>query len=309
MQFNAAACIKEIGRGKEGARGLSEQQACELYSAMLSGQVTPAQLGAALIALRVKGESHDELMGFMQALHQFSYTVSALAADVLFRLSEQSKLSKKPVVVIPSYNGARRRPNYTPLLAGLIAQKGFPVLVHGLDHDPTGRIASAEIFSKMQWPMQAPPQFLSIDAIAPELKALLDIRVELGVRNVTHTLVKCFAPASLGSAFLVTGYTHPEFLDLQTKLFMASKQNALVVRASEGEPVMAPNKLARMDSVIEGKLTCEAVPEKLVTTMPEPRPDISALASAEQTRYLLENLAEVPQPILTQAALVAKLAQ
>ena len=66
--FSCAPFIKEIGRGKDGARGLPLDQAKTLFSAILRGEVSDFELGAVLIALRVKGESHDELIGFLQAI-------------------------------------------------------------------------------------------------------------------------------------------------------------------------------------------------------------------------------------------------
>ncbi len=53
----------------------------------------------------------------------------------------------KPMpIVIPSYNGARKQANLTPLLAMLLHKLGFPVVVHGVSHDPT-RVLTETIFS------------------------------------------------------------------------------------------------------------------------------------------------------------------
>ncbi len=44
----------------------------------------------------------------------------------------------KPMpIVIPSYNGARKQANLAPLLAMLLHKLGFPVVVHGVSHNPT----------------------------------------------------------------------------------------------------------------------------------------------------------------------------
>lgn len=52
----------------------------------------------------------------------------------------------KPMpIVIPSYNGARKQANLTPLLAMLLHKLGFPVVVHGVSHDPT-RVLTETIF-------------------------------------------------------------------------------------------------------------------------------------------------------------------
>ncbi len=51
-------------------------------------------------------------------------------------------------IVIPSYNGARKQANLTPLLAILLHKLGFPVVVHGVSEDPT-RVLTETIFELM----------------------------------------------------------------------------------------------------------------------------------------------------------------
>ena len=54
--FLAAPFIKEIGRGKKGARGMARADAQQLYAAMLDGRVSDLETGAIVLALRFKGE-------------------------------------------------------------------------------------------------------------------------------------------------------------------------------------------------------------------------------------------------------------
>jgi len=61
------AIIKEIGRGKNAARDLNRDDARALFSALLAGEIPDLQLGAVLMALRIKGESMEELAGFLDA--------------------------------------------------------------------------------------------------------------------------------------------------------------------------------------------------------------------------------------------------
>ena len=92
--------IKEIGRGAQGARDLSQEDARQLYAAMLDGGVPDLELGALILGLRVKGESLDEMLGFLAATdertHQF----------------EMPHGRGRPVV-LPTYNGARKEANLT----------------------------------------------------------------------------------------------------------------------------------------------------------------------------------------------------
>lgn len=62
--------IKEVGRGKNHARDLDREQSYALYRDMLAGKVADLQLGALLIALRIKGEAEEEMLGFYQAMEE-----------------------------------------------------------------------------------------------------------------------------------------------------------------------------------------------------------------------------------------------
>ena len=61
--------IREIGRGKDGARSLGQEQAYDLMSQVLDRSVSDLEIGAFAMAMRIKGESVPELAGFLQAAH------------------------------------------------------------------------------------------------------------------------------------------------------------------------------------------------------------------------------------------------
>src|SRR5262245_66303958 len=103
--MSIAPYIREIGRGKEGARSLTREQATDLMTQILNGKVNDLQLGGFALAMRIKGESADELAGFLDATNPLGMTLPAPG---------------RPVVLLPSYNGARKLPNLTPLLAALL---------------------------------------------------------------------------------------------------------------------------------------------------------------------------------------------
>ena len=94
--------IKEIGRGKDGARSLDRAQAADLFGQVIDGQVSDLEIGAFCLAMRIKGETAQEMAGFLDATHA--------------RLQRVPD-SGHPTVVLPSYNGARKLPVLTPLLA------------------------------------------------------------------------------------------------------------------------------------------------------------------------------------------------
>jgi anthranilate phosphoribosyltransferase len=233
-----AQYIKEIGRGHEGARSLGIDAAADLMGQVLDGQVTDLEVGAFALAMRIKGETVDELQGFAQATQA---RCLALHSD-------------RPVIVIPSYNGARRLPNLTPLLALRLAQEGARVLVHGPRHDPA-RVTSADIFQALALPpaedaatvherwQRREPAFVATDTLSPALQRLLDVRWVVGLRNSGHTVAKLLQPVVDAPALRLASHTHPEFGTLMADLAQRSAADLMLLRGTEGEPVADPRRL------------------------------------------------------------------
>jgi anthranilate phosphoribosyltransferase len=301
--FPAARFIKEIGRGKKGARSMSRDDACQLYAAMLEGRVSDLEMGAIVLAMRIKGESVEEIAGFLDA------------AETSF-----NKLSVPPgehaPVVIPSYNGSRRMPNLTPLLAMLLAREGVPVLIHGVTADP-GRTTTAEILQKVgvafaHSPLQAAtafsqhqPAFMPIDALAPRMAHLLALRRILGVRNSTHTLVKIIQPFE-GPALRLTSYTHPEYLEMLSAYFTTAANPArgdvFLMRGTEGETVANAMRAHQIEWFHENTRTT-LVRRQAPVDEPPPLPSESdAATTAKWIQNALQNDGLVPPSIVEQAA-------
>ena len=70
--------IKDIGRGKDGARAIDRAAAADLMGQVLDGQVSDLELGAFCLAMRIKGETPEEMAGFIAA----TAFVPANAADI-----------------------------------------------------------------------------------------------------------------------------------------------------------------------------------------------------------------------------------
>ena len=109
--------IKIIGRGARGAKGLERAQAADLLGQVLDGQASDLEVGAFCVAMRIKGETVEEMCGFLDAVQARIARFPACADG-------------RPLIVLPSYNGARKLPVLTPLLALLLARAGQSVLLH-----------------------------------------------------------------------------------------------------------------------------------------------------------------------------------
>ncbi len=301
--FHAAPFIREIGRGKKGARDLSRDDARALYTAMLEGRVSELEMGAVLIGMRIKGESVNEIGGFLDA------------AETSFEaLQVPESASEFAPVVIPSYNGSRQMPNLTPLLACLLAREGVPVLIHGVRHDP-GRVTTAEILAEMDIAAVADakslsgafgqhyPAFIPIKILAPRLHYLLELRRVLGLRNSTHTLVKIIQPF-LQPALRLVSYTHPEYLTLLTEYFStvapAARGDVFLMRGTEGETVANAKRAQAVIWFHDNKPTVLIEKQHPVDEFP-PLPAASdATTTARWISQALDGKQAVPEPIAEQ---------
>lgn len=228
--------LRVIGRGARGSRDLDPAQSFALMRAMLRGEIADLQLGAVLLALRMKGESVDEMLGFMQAVEE---TMPRLRVA-------------RPVVSLASVNGARRLANQVPLMCLELQQRGIPVLVVGDEH-ADGRLHTAALWSALgmaraRGPREAEdilntaaPVYLDLHELLPGLARLTACRTRLGVRNVGHFLVKMLRPPSSPS-LLLCGYTHGEYGPLMQHVLEARGASAVLMHGCEGEAVPHPSR-------------------------------------------------------------------
>lgn len=256
-----ARYIKEIGRGKAGARALAMADAEALFGAIFDGAVPDLELGAVLLGYRVKGETADEMAGMLAAAHARIEHLSAPTA------------SAAPVVV-PSYNGARNLPNLTPLLALLLAREGVPVLLHGVAHHADhgnleigpDRVTTAEVWQALGRPVagtladaraslaHGEPAFVPIGLLAPHVDRLLRLRKRMGVRNSAHTFAKLLQPFA-GPALVLSTYTHPEYAAMLADYYTRFRGDAFVMRGTEGEAVANARKGNQIDWYRDGQRT------------------------------------------------------
>ncbi len=298
--MNYAHLIREIARGREGSRDLPLEEAQHLYGAMLDGGVAELELGAIAVALRMKGETVNEMIGFLAASNE---RVNCL----------QCPPGRIRPVVIPSYNGARKGVNLTPLLALLLRRFGIPVLVHGLI-EGYGRVTTAQIFREFGlMPSASKSQvqqtldetglaYAPLSVISPGLSNLLALRSRLGLRNSAHSLVKMLDPFK-GEGLLLAAATHPDYLDMMREVFSALGVHALLLRGTEGEPFANPKRRPRIEHLHEGasEILFEAEHDSL-KTLPHLPEDCDAKSTADWMRPVLAGEAVLPSPIANQLA-------
>lgn len=291
--------IKEIGRGKLHARSLDRETARQLYQAMLAGEVPELELGGVLIALRIKGEAEEEMIGFYQAMQQ--------------QVAQLQPPAGRPMpVVLPSYNGARKQANLTPLLALLLARVGLPVVVHGVVDDAT-RVTSGEIFRALGIEEVADAAaaqrrldggeavYMPVTALSPALERQLGLRWRMGVRNSAHTLAKLATPFGEHDVLRLASVSHPEYVDRVGSFFRQIGARGLLMHGTEGEAYANPQRCPQIHFIADGE-------QRVLLERPalNETPDLPAAKDAETTARWIERClageVAIPQALALQVA-------
>lgn len=205
--------VRKIGSGAHTSQHLTRSEAAEAARLMLQQEATPAQIGAFLIAHRIKRPTGEELAGMLDAYDELGPAIPPI----------DTFSNDRPVMVagVP-YDGRSRTAPLSVAIALLLAEFGQPVLMHGGDRMPT----------KYGLPLLALWQALgidwskrSIDAIRRDLQEehlsfvylpkhfplahqLVAYREDIGKRPPLATLELIWSPYR-GQHHLVAGFVHP----------------------------------------------------------------------------------------------------
>ena len=236
--------IAKIAKGQRAAKDLTWDEAKRAMKALIEGEATPAQIGAFLIALRIKMESVTELASF-----------TATARSYIPSVPIPRELG---VVDVPSYAGKQETFHALAGAAIVAAAAGASILMHGYDGIP-GRPGTAGVLKALGLPIDLEPKavgdvvtkqgfaYLDIALYHPPLYRFLEMRQELGVRNVFHPIARLLNPARATSQ--VVGLTHPPHFEKTAEVLrMLATPRALVVRGVEGDPELS---IAMMTKVLE----------------------------------------------------------
>ena len=303
-----ARVIRDVGRGAHGARDLDAAGAQRLFGEMVDGKVPPFELGALLVAYRIKGESLEELSGFVGAVERRLVRLDVAGGGA------------RPVV-LPSYNGARRLPNLTALLALLLRDRhDVPVLLHGpgVDAERFGRVTTADVLRELGYPPCTTPAqaqrrlandgvaYVAIDALAPGLAALLSLRRRTGLRNSAHTVAKLIDPFG-GAGLRIVSVSHPGYIERMREFLSAADNEALLMRSTEGEPFAHPRRRPSIEWIRDGAsaVVCEAQAGTL-QSLPSLTTAIDATSTALWIRAALAGEHPIPQPLLDQVDVIVR---
>lgn len=250
-----AEFIKILGKGKKGARPLTQDEAYRAMKMILADEVLPIQLGAFLMLMRVKEETCEELAGFVQAVRE--------------------NLRFQPTVKVDldwsSYAGKRRHLPWFLLSTLLLAENGITVFMHGAGGHTQGRVYTEHVLQALglqpaQSLAEAEQQlatqrfcYLSLQHICPTLYDMINLRPTMGLRSPVHTLVRLLNP--LNASHTIQGIFHPSYRQVhQHAALLLGERNMAVLKGEGGETERNPDVECLVQSVRDGTLIDEVWP-------------------------------------------------
>lgn len=224
--------IKDAIRSVVDGDSLSTDQASVVMDQIMTGAVTPAQLGALITALRIKGETIEEIAGFAGSMRRH-----ALRVDV--------DHSAGPLVDTCGTGGdASGTFNISTTASFAIAGAGVRVAKHG-NRSITSRCGSADLLEGLGVEIELTPSsvaacinevgigFMFAPAFHPAMRFVGPTRREIGVRTVFNVLGPLTNPA--GARNQLIGVGHRGISEkLAGALESLGSQRVILVHAEEG---------------------------------------------------------------------------
>ena len=200
--------LKKIGSGTHTGENLNREEAAEAMGMMLREEATPAQIGAFLIAHRIKRPTGEELAGMLDAYEELGPQL---------RLSGQT-----PIVFGCPYDGRSRMTPLVAITALILGTAGQPVIMHGGDTMPTKYgVPLIDIWQGLgiDWSTLSPIQvqqaiestglgFIYLPKHFPLAAGLIPYRDQIGKRPPIATVELIWSPV-VSEYHLVAGFVHP----------------------------------------------------------------------------------------------------
>ncbi|MDQ6956431.1 MAG: anthranilate phosphoribosyltransferase [Mariprofundaceae bacterium] len=228
-----APLIKRVARGKHGSEHLNQEESRFIFSELLKPDADLLQLGAFLIAQRMKGETSAELAGFIQASRE--------------HIANFGTIKGMPSAVdLPCYAGKRRAAHIYLAAALQCRDAGIPIFVHGVESIES-RITAWQILEKegvqransltqayeiMQGDGLV---YMDLAEISPDLHRIYQLRPRLGVRSFANTVARLLNPMQCEGQ--LNGFFHTPYANYMAEANVLLGQNrSLIFMGAEGEP-------------------------------------------------------------------------
>ena len=228
--------LKKMGSGAHTGENLNRAEAAAATKMMLLQEATPAQIGAFLIAHRIKRPTGEELAGMLDAYDELGPKLQPIE-------------SRRPVIVLGiPYDGRERTAPISPLNALLLTAVGQPVVMHGSDRMPTkygvplvelwqglgADLTGLSLAQTQQVFETTGLGFIYLPQHFPEAQGIFDFRDQIGKRPPLATMELIWCPYA-GDAHIIAGYVHPPTeMMFQVAFATRGHRNFTTVKGLEG---------------------------------------------------------------------------
>ncbi|MDB4909381.1 MAG: Anthranilate phosphoribosyltransferase [Gemmatimonadetes bacterium] len=237
MRGSAGNALVEAIRRLVGGASLSASETSDAFDIIMRGEGTPAQIGALLMALALKGETALEVAGGARALR---------TAMLPFAVDDSATL----VDTCGTGGGSFSTFNISTTAALVAAGAGVRIAKHG-NRSHSSRCGSADVLESLGVEIQPSPAvmrrmldhagivFMFAPAMHPAMRHVASVRRELGVPTIMNLLGPLANPASAGRQ--VVGVANPARMDLMAgALAELGSVHALVVHGDPGMDEISP---------------------------------------------------------------------
>jgi len=215
--------LKKIASGPHTGSALDRHEAELAMQMMLQQEATPAQIGAFLVAHRLKRPTSEELAGMLDAYDRLSQRIPPVSVPLSGSdVGSRSDGTVKPIVLGCPYDGRDRTAPVTIITALMLATVGQFVILHGGDRIATKYgIPLVEICRALalDWTAYDAHQLQTLLAtcgwvaaytprLLPEMQAIAEYRDQIGKRPPLATLELMWSPYA-SEAHIVAGFVHP----------------------------------------------------------------------------------------------------
>ncbi len=251
-----AEFVRILGKGRKGSRGLTQEEARTAFRMILDDEVTPEQLGAFLMLMRVKEETPEEVAGAVLAIRDY-LNIPENAPKVDLDWS--------------SYAGKKRQLPWFILSTLTLAENGVTVFMHGASGHTNGRVYTKDILNNLGLqPCTSLDQayqelekrrfaYLDIEYMCPKLHHIIELRPFLGLRSPVHTVARMINP--FGAPYVMQGIFHPGYQPThQQAAILLDQPHLAVIKGDGGEIERNPDVECLVQSVHNGEMIDETWP-------------------------------------------------
>lgn len=251
-----AQYVRILGKGRKGSRGLTQEEAKETFRMILNDEVTPEQLGAFLMLMRVKEETPEEVAGAALAVRDF-LNIPAGAPKVDLDWS--------------SYAGKKRQLPWFLLSTLTLADNGITIFMHGASGHTNGRVYTKNVLDSLGLEPctsieQACEQmeknrfaYLDIEYLCPKLHTIIELRPFLGLRSPVHTIARMTNP--FDAPYVMQGIFHPGYQPThQQAAILLGQPHLAVIKGDGGEIERNPDVECLVQNVHDGEMFDETWP-------------------------------------------------